>query len=64
MARDDYAYVRLVVPWGFGSGSHIVLDGLESHTAGGLKWAVGLESGHAVFPMFIHNSSLNCFLCN
>ena len=63
-ARDDYAYVRLVAPWGFGLGSHIILDSLESHTAGGLKQAVGLESGHAVFPVLIHNSSLNSFLCN
>ena len=52
------------MPQGFGLGSHAVLDGLESHTAGGLKHAVGLESGHTVFPVFIHNSGLNSFLCN
>ena len=49
--RDDYAYVRLVVPQGFSLGSHIILDGLESHTARGLKWAVGFESSHTVFPV-------------
>ena len=35
--RDDYAYVRLVAPQGFSLGSHIILDGLESHTARSLK---------------------------
>ena len=40
------------------------LDGLESHTARGLKWTTGLESGCAVFPVFHHNSSLNSFLCD
>ena len=62
--RDDYTYVRLVVPWGFSLGSHIILDGLESHTAGGLKWAAGSGPGHAVFPVLIHNSSINSFLCD
>ena len=61
--RDDYAYVRLVAPQGFSLGSHIVLDGLESHTAGGLKWA-GFQPGRTVFPVFIHNSGLNSFLCD
>ena len=60
--RDDYAYVRLVVPQGFSSGSHVILDSLESHTARGLKWAVGSESSCTVFPVFIHNGSLNSFL--
>ena len=62
--RDDYTYVRLVAPWGFGLGSHVILDDLESHTAKGLKQAAGFESSCAVFPVFIHNSSLNSFLCN
>ena len=35
--KDDYAYVRLVAPQGFSLGSHVILDGLESHTAGSLK---------------------------
>ena len=37
--RDDYANVGLVAPQGFGSGSHVILDGLESHTARDLKLA-------------------------
>ena len=63
-ARDDYANVRLVAPQGFSSGSHAILDGLESHTARELKWAAGFGSGHAVFPVSIHNSGLNSFLCD
>ena len=35
--RGDYAYVGLVAPQGFSLGSHVILDGLESHTAGSLK---------------------------
>ena len=63
--RDDYAYVRLVAPQGFSLGSHAVPTGsLESHTAGELKQAVGLESSRVVFPVFIHNSGLNSFLCD
>ena len=62
--RDDYANVRLVAPQGFSLGSHVILDGLESHTARELKQAVGLESSRAVFPVFLHNGSLNSFLCN
>ena len=38
-AKDDYAYVGLVAPQGFSLGSHIILDGLESHTARSLKQA-------------------------
>ena len=63
--RDDYAYVGLVAPQGFSLGSHVIRpDGLESHTAGGLKQAAGSESGRAVFPVFLHNSGLNSFLCD
>ena len=63
--RDDYAYVGLVAPQGFSLGSHVICpDGLESHTAGGLKQVAGSESGRAVFPVFLHNSSLNSFLCD
>ena len=63
--RDDYANVGLVAPQGFSLGSHVVRQGgLESHTAGGLKWAAGSESGRTVFPVFIHNSGLNSFLCD
>ena len=63
--RDDNAYVRLVAPQGFSLGSHVVCrDGLESHTAGGLKQAAGFESGCTVFPVFLHNSGLNSFLCD
>ena len=63
--RDDYAYVGLVAPQGFSLGSHVVCpDGLESHTAGGLKWAAGFESGRTVFPVFLHNNGLNSFLCD
>ena len=63
--RDDYANVRLVAPQGFSLGSHVVLGGgLESHTAGGLKRAAGFESGRAVFPVLLHNSGLNSFLCD
>ena len=65
LARDDYANVGLVAPQGFSLGSHVIRpDGLESHTAGGLKWAAGFEPGRTVFPVFLHNSSLNSFLCN
>ena len=53
-----------MTPQGFSLGSHAVLDSLESHTAGELKQTAGLESSHAVFPVFLHNSSLNGFLCN
>ena len=60
-AKDDYAYVRLVAPWGFSLGSHVILDGLESHTAGSLKRA-GLWALHTIFSVFIHNGSLNSFL--
>ena len=62
--RVDYANVGLVAPQGFSLGSHVILDGLESHTARDLKQAVGLESSRAVFPVLLHNSSLNSFLCN
>ena len=62
--RDDYAYVRLVAPWGVSLGSHTVLDGLESHTARGLKWVVGHRSSRTVFPVSNHNGSLNSFLCD
>ena len=63
--RDDDAYVGLVAPQGFSLGSHVVPpDGLESHTAGGLKQATDFESGRAVFPVFLHNSGLNSFLCD
>ena len=63
--RDDYANVGLVAPQGFSLGSHAAPTGsLESHTAGGLKRAVGLESSRVVFPVFIHNSGLNSFLCD
>ena len=63
--RDDYAYVGLVAPQGFSSGSHVICpDGLESHTAGGLKRTAGSASGRAVFPVFLHNSGLNSFLCD
>ena len=62
--RDDYANIGLVVPQGFGLGSHVILDGLESHTAKRLKQAAGFESGRTVFSVFIHNSSLNSFLCD
>ena len=62
--RDDDAYVGLVAPQGFSLGSHVIRqDGLESHTAGGLKQAAGSESSRTVFPVFLHNSSLNSFLC-
>ena len=64
LERDDYAHVGLVVPQGFGLGSHVVLDGLESHTARRLKQAAGFESGHAVFSVPIHNGCINSFLCN
>ena len=37
--RDDYANVGLVAPQGFSLGSHVILDGLESHTARELKQA-------------------------
>ena len=64
-SRDDYANVGLVAPQGFSLGSHVVpRGGLESHTAGGLKQAAGSESGRAVFPVFLHNSGLNSFLCD
>ena len=63
--RDDDAYVGLVAPQGFSLGSHAIRqDGLESHTAGGLKLAGGSVSGRAVFPVFLHNSGLNSFLCD
>ena len=63
--RVDYAYVGLVAPQGFSLGSHVIRpDGLESHTAGGLKRVAGSESGCAVFPVFLHNSGLNSFLCD
>ena len=63
--RDDDAYVGLVAPQGFSLGSHAICPGgLESHTAGGLKWAAGFEPGRTVFPVFLHNSSLNSFLCD
>ena len=62
--RDNYANIGLVVPQGFSLGSHVILDGLESHTAGGLKQAAGSESSRTVFPVFLHNSSLNSFLCD
>ena len=63
--RDDYAYVGLVAPQGFSLGSHVICpDGLESHTAGGLKRTADSGSDHAVFPVFLHNSGLNSFLCN
>ena len=53
-----------MAPWGFSLGSHVVLDGLESHTAKELKQVVVLESSHTVFPVLIHNGSLNSFLCS
>ena len=63
--RDDYANVGLVAPQGFSLGSHVAHPGgLESHTAGGLKQAAGFESSRTVFPVFLHNSSLNSFLCD
>ena len=36
----------------------------KSWTAGGLKRAVGPGSSRAVFPVFLHNSGLNSFLCD
>ena len=53
-----------MAPQGFSSGSHAILDGLESHTARELKQAAGFESGHTVFPVLIHNGGLNSFLCD
>ena len=65
LGRDDDAYVGLVAPQGFSLGSHAIRPGgLESHTAGGLKQAAGFEPGRAVFPVFLHNSGLNSFLCD
>ena len=52
------------MPWGFSSGSHVVLDSLESHTARRLKQAAGFESSRAVFSVLIHNGGLNSFLCD
>ena len=63
--RDDDAYVGLVAPQGFSLGSHVTRPGgLESHTAGGLKRTVDSAPGRAVFPVFLHNSGLNSFLCD
>ena len=53
-----------MAPQGFSLGSHAVLGSLESHTARRLKWAANLGFGCTVFSVFIHNSSINSFLCD
>ena len=50
LVRDDYANVRLVAPWGFSLGSHVVLNSLESHTARGLNRAMGPQAWLLCIP--------------